>query len=114
MSLISFMMPRRAATAPGVGPHQYDHARSATRCDCSSAPLLAPHLPQVPGLEPGAGYRAAGAGDEVGGDFYDVFQQGDGSWLVVGHLELRCAVRWGTERGERHRVWLELERKDAA
>ena len=25
-----------------------------------------------------------------------------------------CAVRWGTERGERHRVWLELEREDAA
>src|SRR3954452_10108555 len=40
--------------------------------------LLPPHLPRVPGLELAAGYRAAGEGNEVGGDFYDVFQQGDG------------------------------------
>jgi anti-sigma regulatory factor (Ser/Thr protein kinase) len=45
--------------------------------------LLPPHLPQVPGLELAAGYRAAGEGNEVGGDFYDVFQQGDGSWVLV-------------------------------
>ena len=45
--------------------------------------LLPPHLPQVPGLELAAGYRAAGEGNEVGGDFYDVFPQGDGSWVMV-------------------------------
>jgi serine phosphatase RsbU (regulator of sigma subunit)/anti-sigma regulatory factor (Ser/Thr protein kinase) len=45
--------------------------------------LLPPHLPRVAGLELAAGYRAAGEGNEVGGDFYDVFQQGDGSWVLV-------------------------------
>ena len=45
--------------------------------------LLPPHLPQIAGLELAAGYRAAGEGNEVGGDFYDVFPQGDGSWVVV-------------------------------
>ena len=49
--------------------------------------LLPPHLPQISGLELAAGYRAAGEGNEVGGDFYDVFPQGDGSWaLVVGDV----------------------------
>src|SRR4051812_106685 len=49
--------------------------------------LLPPHLPQIAGLELAAGYRAAGEGNEVGGDFYDVFKQGDGSWaLVVGDV----------------------------
>ncbi len=45
--------------------------------------LLPPHLPQIAGLELAAGYRAAGEGNEVGGDFYDVFPQGDGSWAMV-------------------------------
>jgi GAF domain-containing protein/anti-sigma regulatory factor (Ser/Thr protein kinase) len=45
--------------------------------------LLPPHLPQIAGLELAAGYRAAGEGNQVGGDFYDVFQQSDGSWAVV-------------------------------
>ena len=49
--------------------------------------LLPPHLPQVEGLVLAAGYRAAGEGNEVGGDFYDVFPQADGSWaLVVGDV----------------------------
>jgi anti-sigma regulatory factor (Ser/Thr protein kinase) len=45
--------------------------------------LLPPHLPHVGGLDLAAGYRAAGEGNQVGGDFYDVFGQGDGSWAVV-------------------------------
>ena len=45
--------------------------------------LLPPHLPQIAGLALAARYRAAGEGNEVGGDFYDVFQQGDGSWVLV-------------------------------
>jgi serine phosphatase RsbU (regulator of sigma subunit)/anti-sigma regulatory factor (Ser/Thr protein kinase) len=45
--------------------------------------LLPPHLPEIAGLELASGYRAAGEGNEVGGDFYDVFQQGDGSWVLV-------------------------------
>jgi serine phosphatase RsbU (regulator of sigma subunit) len=45
--------------------------------------LLPPHLPEIDGLELAAIYRAAGEGNEVGGDFYDVFGQGDGSYAVV-------------------------------
>ena len=41
-----------------------------------------------------------------------VAPEGPGGWGL--YLVDRCAVRWGTERGERHRVWLELERQDAA
>ncbi|WP_236245616.1 SpoIIE family protein phosphatase [Streptomyces sp. CC210A] len=35
--------------------------------------LLPPGLPQIPGVEVDVIYRAAGEGNEVGGDFYDVF-----------------------------------------
>ncbi|MEU6085045.1 SpoIIE family protein phosphatase [Streptomyces sp. NPDC047108] len=35
--------------------------------------LLPPELPEVPGVEVEVIYRAAGEGNEVGGDFYDVF-----------------------------------------
>ena len=49
--------------------------------------LLPPHLPQIAGLELASSYRAAGEGNVVGGDFYDVFRQSDGSWaLVVGDV----------------------------
>ena len=45
--------------------------------------LLPPDLPRVPGLDLGAVYRPAGRGDEVGGDFYDVFSTAPGDWMVV-------------------------------
>ncbi|HET9444114.1 MAG TPA: SpoIIE family protein phosphatase [Acidimicrobiales bacterium] len=45
--------------------------------------LLPPALPAIPGLEVAAVYRAAGKGDEVGGDFYDVFETRQGDWAVV-------------------------------
>jgi serine phosphatase RsbU (regulator of sigma subunit)/anti-sigma regulatory factor (Ser/Thr protein kinase) len=49
--------------------------------------LLPPHLPRIPGVELAAIYKAAGEGNEVGGDFYDVFPQADGSYaLVVGDV----------------------------
>lgn len=40
-------------------------------------------LPSVPRLDAAAYFRPAGQGHRVGGDFYDVFQAGDGSWAVV-------------------------------
>jgi phosphoserine phosphatase RsbU/P len=41
----------------------------------------------VPGLELAGRYLAAGAGNEVGGDFYDCFATGDGEWaLVIGDV----------------------------
>jgi PAS domain S-box-containing protein len=45
--------------------------------------LLPPSLPEVPGIDVGARFHAAGAGYEVGGDFYDVFDVGGGSFGVV-------------------------------
>jgi GAF domain-containing protein/anti-sigma regulatory factor (Ser/Thr protein kinase) len=42
--------------------------------------LLPPQLPVIPCLDIAAGYQAAGEGDEVGGDFYDVFQIAPDRW----------------------------------
>jgi PAS domain S-box-containing protein len=45
--------------------------------------LLPAELPEIPGLELAARYVAAGAGNEVGGDFYDCFPTGGGDWAAV-------------------------------
>ncbi|MEW2521018.1 SpoIIE family protein phosphatase [Actinacidiphila alni] len=42
--------------------------------------LLPPELPHVPGVEIEVIYQAAGEGNEVGGDFYDLFPIRDGCW----------------------------------
>lgn len=48
--------------------------------------LMPSALPQVRGLELASYYRPMGAGNEVGGDFYDVFGEHDSCWLVVGDV----------------------------
>jgi PAS domain S-box-containing protein len=45
--------------------------------------LLPPMLPDLPGLDLAARFRAAGAGLDVGGDFYDLFETGDSGWAVA-------------------------------
>ena len=45
--------------------------------------LLPPVLPAIGGLEVAARYHSVGAGIEVGGDFYDLFEMSDESWAVV-------------------------------
>lgn len=45
--------------------------------------LIPPAPPRVPGLDLAAVYRPAGSGEEVGGDFYDVFQLGRNDWVVA-------------------------------
>lgn len=45
--------------------------------------LLPPRLPEIPGFELAARYRAAGEGIAVGGDFYDVFRRAEGEWAFV-------------------------------
>ena len=45
--------------------------------------LEAGPLPEVPGLELAARYRAAGDENQVGGDFYDAFLAEEGVWAVV-------------------------------
>ncbi|HET8620461.1 MAG TPA: SpoIIE family protein phosphatase [Acidimicrobiales bacterium] len=44
--------------------------------------LLPARLPDIPGLELGARYLAAGQGLDVGGDFYDAFQA-DANWWII-------------------------------
>ena len=70
----------RAATA-------VDNARlHRTRSEIAQtlqASLLPPLLPDIPSVELGTVYRAAGEGYEVGGDFYDVFSISDGHWFAV-------------------------------
>src|SRR5260221_13232827 len=51
--------------------------------------LLPPELPDIPGGDLAAGYEAAGAGNEGGGDFYDVFEVPGGRWR--GAVAARCA-----------------------
>ena len=49
--------------------------------------LLPPHLPEVPGMEIAARFRPAGEANEVGGDFYDIFETAPGRWaLVIGDV----------------------------
>ncbi|MCA1831261.1 MAG: SpoIIE family protein phosphatase [Actinobacteria bacterium] len=45
--------------------------------------LLPPSLPLIPRVELAARYRPAGEGNEVGGDFYDVFRTGRDDWAIV-------------------------------
>ena len=76
-------LARRAGTA-------VENARLFTERERITAALqdgLRPSaLPDVPGWTAAALYRPAGALDEVGGDFYDLFQTPGGWMLVVGDV----------------------------
>jgi serine phosphatase RsbU (regulator of sigma subunit) len=51
------------------------------------ASLLPPSLPEIAGVTLAARYRAAGAGNEIGGDFYDAFEVEPDRWaLVIGDV----------------------------
>jgi PAS domain S-box-containing protein len=45
--------------------------------------LLPAELPDIPGFEAAARFRPTGQGNEVGGDFYDLFETGGRGWTVV-------------------------------
>jgi PAS domain S-box-containing protein len=45
--------------------------------------LLPPSLPDLTGFELAAYYRPSGAGNDVGGDFYDAFELTAGDWVLV-------------------------------
>ncbi len=45
--------------------------------------LLPPELPVIPGFQVAASYHPAAEGVDVGGDFYDLFQTGEGRWSIV-------------------------------
>ena len=45
--------------------------------------LLPSELPEIPGIETAARFRPTGEGNEMGGDFYDLFSSGGRGWTVV-------------------------------
>jgi PAS domain S-box-containing protein len=45
--------------------------------------LLPPILPEIKGLDTAARFHAAGEGNEMGGDFYDLFDTGHSHWGVL-------------------------------
>jgi sigma-B regulation protein RsbU (phosphoserine phosphatase) len=55
------------------------HERSAALARSLQEALLPPEIPTVPGLEVAARYLPAAGGDEVVGDFFDLFQRGPSS-----------------------------------
>ena len=58
-------------------------ARAVELARTLQASFLPPAMLSVPGLDVAGAYRPAGDGSEVGGDFYDVFQTGRGTWGIV-------------------------------
>lgn len=61
--------------------------RSAKLAQTLRESLLPPLLPTVPGLQLAARYVPAATGDDVVGDFYDVFQSSRSSWdLFIGDV----------------------------
>ena len=61
--------------------------------------LLPTVIPDIPSCELAIRFAPAGAGDLVGGDFYDVFAVGDDHWaIVIGDV---CGK--GAGRGRRDR-----------
>jgi PAS domain S-box-containing protein len=73
-------LARRCATAIDNARLYSEHAYIARTLQQS---LLPAELPHIPGLEAAARFHAMGAGSEVGGDFYDLFQTGPNGWSVV-------------------------------
>jgi PAS domain S-box-containing protein len=71
---------RRAGTAVESARLYTERTRIA---DVLGAALLPESLPEVPGLDVEALYRAAGELNDVGGDFYDVLAYGPDRWLLV-------------------------------
>ena len=45
--------------------------------------LLPAELPDIPGIEAAARFRPTGEGNDVGGDFYDLFESGAQGWTIV-------------------------------
>jgi sigma-B regulation protein RsbU (phosphoserine phosphatase) len=59
------------------------HARASLLARTLQQTLIPAAPPEIPGLDVAAAYRPAGKGDEVGGDFYDVFDTASGAWMVA-------------------------------
>jgi PAS domain S-box-containing protein len=71
---------RRCATAIDNARLYSDRAYIARTLQQSLLPV---ELPDIPGIDTAARFRPTGEGNEVGGDFYDVFETGNRGWTVV-------------------------------
>jgi PAS domain S-box-containing protein len=78
--VLASQLASRAATAIDNARLHGDRTHIAQTLQRS---LLPPRLPRIEGFEIAARYRAVGEGNQVGGDFYDVFQRTDSSWIVA-------------------------------
>ncbi len=77
---LAMELARRAASAVDNARLYTERSHIARTLQHS---LLPPQLPDIPGFELASRYRAAGEGNEVGGDFYDVFSVGETSWAIA-------------------------------
>jgi PAS domain S-box-containing protein len=69
------------------------------------AELLPSRLPDIPGVSLAVRYRAAGELNEVGGDFYDVFEKRDGGWAFeIGDVSGKGAEAAAVTALARHTV----------
>jgi PAS domain S-box-containing protein len=73
-------LARRCATAIDNARVYSDRAYIARTLQQSLLPV---ELPDIPGIETAARFRPTGEGNEVGGDFYDLFETGNRGWTVV-------------------------------
>jgi PAS domain S-box-containing protein len=73
-------LARRCATAIENARLYSDRAYIARTLQQSLLPV---ELPDIPGVETAARFRPTGEGNEVGGDFYDIFETGERGWTVV-------------------------------
>ncbi|HEY4452222.1 MAG TPA: PP2C family protein-serine/threonine phosphatase [Solirubrobacteraceae bacterium] len=73
----------RAAMALDNSRLYAERARVAQTLRRSLMPAV---LPVIPGLELASYFRPMGAGEEVGGDFYDAFGDRESCWLIVGDV----------------------------
>jgi PAS domain S-box-containing protein len=71
---------RRCATAVDNARLYSERAYIARTLQQSLLPV---ELPDIPGIEAAARFRPTGEGNEVGGDFYDVFETGHRGWTIV-------------------------------
>jgi sigma-B regulation protein RsbU (phosphoserine phosphatase) len=62
---------------------EQSEARATALARTLQQTMIPPAPPHIAGLDVAAVYRPAGSGEEVGGDFYDVFEVGTGDWVVV-------------------------------
>jgi PAS domain S-box-containing protein len=73
-------LARRCATAIENARLYTDRSYIARTLQQSLLPV---ELPDIPGVEAAARFRPTGEGNEVGGDFYDMFETGNRGWAVV-------------------------------